>query len=362
MTEREAMELCLELARKGWGRVSPSPLVGAVLLKDGVMVGEGHYAEFGGSHSEVVALEIAGAKALGSTCVVNLEPCSHYGKTPPCTDALISAGVARVVIANLDPNPEAGGGRQVLADAGIDVEAGAMAEEAAALNAHFLWYHTRPSRPFVAVKLATSIDGYIADSAGDSKWISGSEARNWVQQLRAGFDAIAVGRKTASADNPALTVRGKITPRHQPRRLIFTRSGQIDANLKVLNTPSRGPAGVVNVGQTGLSEGDRGPDGHVQWSHAESLVGAFEDLRKQGVASVLCEGGASFAGELFRADLVDRMYWIQSPKWLGDGVRAFCGLSAGTLSEAKSWVVTERRTLGEDTLLVLDKELCLPAS
>ena len=206
------MELALELALGGWGRVSPNPLVGAVLLKDGAVVGRGHHREYGAPHAEIEAIS-ACEDPHGTTCVLNLEPCSHRGKTPPCTDALVMAGVRRVVFAVADPNPRAGGGSRRLRSHGIEVESGLLRDEAAALNAPFLWSQVRAYRPFVALKLATSMDGFVADASGNSQWITCESARAHAHWLRAGFDAIGVGRRTVDRDDPQLTARGPVAPR-----------------------------------------------------------------------------------------------------------------------------------------------------
>src|SRR5947208_6455427 len=207
--ERAAMERALDLARRGWGRVAPNPMVGAVILTGDSAVAEGYHAEYGGPHAEVVALEAAGERARGATLVLNLEPCAHHGKTPPCTDAILAAGVARVVAAIPDPDPQARGGAAVLRGRGVSVSIGLLAEAGAALNAPFLFAREQAERPFVALKLATSIDGRIADAAGSSRWVSGEAAREHVHWLRAGFDAIAVGGTTALRDDPQLTVRDR---------------------------------------------------------------------------------------------------------------------------------------------------------
>jgi diaminohydroxyphosphoribosylaminopyrimidine deaminase/5-amino-6-(5-phosphoribosylamino)uracil reductase len=178
------MERALALARRGWGRVAPNPLVGAVLLRDGEVIGEGYHAEYGESHAEVAALGDCPDPA-GATMVVSLEPCNHAGKTPPCTNAIVEAGVSRVVLPLRDPTPEAGGGANELREAGVEVDEGLMSEEAAALNAPFLWAQERPDRPFIALKVASSLDGLLADESGRSKWISGAEAREYARVGRA---------------------------------------------------------------------------------------------------------------------------------------------------------------------------------
>src|SRR5881398_2563783 len=220
--EQMAMERALDLARRGWGRVAPNPLVGAVVLAGDAVVAAGYHAEFGGPHAEVVALRAAGERARGATLVVNLEPCAHHGKTPPCTEAIIAAGVTRVVAAISDPDPDARGGAAALRAHGVTVSLGLLREAAAALNAPFLFAREQAERPFVALKLATSIDGRIADAAGSSQWVSGEAAREHVHWLRAGFDAIAVGGTTALRDDPQFTVRGPVTPRRPPVRVVTT--------------------------------------------------------------------------------------------------------------------------------------------
>src|SRR5712691_6114609 len=239
------MRRALELAWRGWGRVSPNPLVGAVVLRGDDVVAEGWHAEFGGPHAELNALHAADDKTRGSTLVVTLEPCAHHGKTPPCVDAIRAAGVRRVVAAIRDPDLDARGGIEILKRAGIETHVGLLAEEAAAQNAPFLATRLQTDRPFVALKLATSIDGRIADSGGSSQWISGPEARDYVHWLRAGFDAIAVGGTTALRDNPQLTVRGGITPRRPPVRVIFDRRAMLNPSVTLVSTAREVPTWVM---------------------------------------------------------------------------------------------------------------------
>ncbi len=359
MTERDAMRRALELALGGWGQVAPNPMVGAVLLRDGEVVGEGYHAHFGGVHAEVEALASC-EDPRGTTCVLNLEPCVHAAKTAPCTTALIDAGVSRVVYALADPNPEAAGGGARLRTAGIDVEAGLEHERAAALNAPFLWSHSRGDLPFVAVKVATSLDGFLADRDGCSKWISGEPARAWVQWLRAGYDAVAVGRNTAVTDDPALTVRGPVLPRIAPTRVVFGGAGDLPPNLTLLTTARETPT-MVFVSATETEPVRTALAGTGVTVHgADDLAKALRTLRGVGITSVLVEGGGAVVTALLEADLVDRVYWVQAPIWLGGGRRAFGDRRPRRLTDAAPWTVTERRALGSDTLLVLDRELCLP--
>jgi diaminohydroxyphosphoribosylaminopyrimidine deaminase/5-amino-6-(5-phosphoribosylamino)uracil reductase len=357
MTEREAMRRAMDLAVRGWGRVAPNPLVGAVLLRDGRIVGEGWHAEFGGPHAEAVALA-ACEDPTGTTCVVTLEPCAHHGKTPPCADALIAAGVARVVVALRDPTPDAGGGVEKLQAAGIDVAVGELATEAAALNAGFLCGALRPDRPWVAVKLATTLDGLIADAEGRSQWITGSDARDWVHWLRAGFDAIAVGRNTALADDPSLTARGSVTPRVPPARIVFAGTGDVPATLHCFARDAGGPAiAVVHPDVQAERERTLTPAG-VDVLAAPTPAKALRRLRARGIRTLLVEGGGRLVGALLDANLVDRVYRVTAPRWLGRGTPAWAARTGVRLEDAATWTVSERRTLGVDTLLVVDREPC----
>jgi diaminohydroxyphosphoribosylaminopyrimidine deaminase/5-amino-6-(5-phosphoribosylamino)uracil reductase len=356
MDEMEAMNLALDLAWRGWGRVHPNPLVGAVVLADRTVAGEGWHAEFGDRHAEPVALERAGERARGATLVVTVEPCTHHGKQPPCTDAIVRAGVRRVVAAMADPNPEASGGAARLGSLGLEVEVGVAREAAAAQNAIFLHRFRNSSRPFVALKLATSLDGRIADSSGHSRWISGEPARDYVHWLRAGFDAIGVGGRTVRLDDPGLTVRGVVTPRVPPRRVIFDAGADIDPGLTLVRTAAETPTTVMTAADARADRVDRLVAADVSVIRASSLDEGLRILRAEGVSSLLVEGGGRLAGTLLGLGLVDRYYWVQSPLWLGErGVPATAGLPSDPIARAERWTVVERRALGEDTLLVVDR-------
>jgi diaminohydroxyphosphoribosylaminopyrimidine deaminase/5-amino-6-(5-phosphoribosylamino)uracil reductase len=361
--EQAAMERALRLALRGWGRVAPNPLVGAVVLAGDRVVAEGYHAEYGGPHAEVVALEAAGTRARGATLVVNLEPCAHHGKTPPCTDAIARAGIARVVAAIRDPDPDAQGGAGVLRGRGVTVSIGGLAEAAAALNAPFLFARQQTERPFVALKLATSIDGRIADAAGSSRWVSGEAAREYVQWLRAGFDAIAVGGTTALRDNPQLTVRGAVTPRKPPVRVVFDRRAMLNQTADLVRTAPDVPTWVMASPDAPASSVALLEQSGVRVFRPNSLTDGLHMLREAGIESVLCEGGGALGARLFTDGLVDRLYWVQAPIWLGEAaVAAFPGVPAAPLVAAPRWVPVERRALGPDTLLVLDQRICLPGS
>ncbi|MGH7700562.1 MAG: bifunctional diaminohydroxyphosphoribosylaminopyrimidine deaminase/5-amino-6-(5-phosphoribosylamino)uracil reductase RibD [Gemmatimonadales bacterium] len=359
------MRRALDLARGGWGQVAPNPLVGAVVLaEDGrTAVGEGFHAAYGGPHAEVVALAAAGSRARGGTLVVTLEPCAHHGKTPPCTDAILAAGVPRVVAAIRDPDPEAAGGAQALRQAGVETAFGLLAEEAAALNAPFLFARRHVDRPFVALKLATSLDARIADAEGRSQWISGPEAREFVQWLRAGFDAIGVGGTTALRDDPQLTARGAVTPRRPPARVVFDRRAMLNPGVRLVQTAREVPTWVVASEEAPAPNVEILEANRVRVFRPTSLAHGLAMLREAGIHSLLCEGGGALGSKLLADGLVDRLYWVQSPVWLGDrAVPAFSGVPDHPLAEAPRWIPVERQNLGPDTLLVLDRELCLPGS
>jgi len=356
MDDREAMTRAVQLAWRGWGRVGANPLVGAVVLNKGVVVGEGWHAEFGGPHAEAVALQAAGARARGGDLVVTLEPCRHHGKTPPCVQAILTAGVRRVVFAAADVDPRARGGALLLKTADVGVEPGLLADEVHRQNALFFHRHAGRPRPFVAVKLAVSLDGRIADHARKSQWITGEEARAWVHWLRAGFDAIGVGLGTVRADDPSLTVRGEVTPLTPPVRVVFDKRAELPTSAAVLKT-------VRTVRTVVLT----GPDAPPQRLEALRKAGAgvesgadlaaqLRALKGRGIESLLVEGGGVLAGRLIAAGLVDRLYLLQAPILLGrDGVPAFGELAGERLDDVARWRVAGRRVLGVDALTVLDR-------
>ena len=350
------MARALELAGRGWGRVAPNPLVGAVIVRDGELVGEGWHTEYGRPHAEVEALRAAGEAAWGATAFVTLEPCSHHGKTPPCTGALLAAGIRRVVFAAADPNPKAAGGGEVLRAAGVEVLDGVMAEEARDQNAVFFHTHSPAGaeRPFVALKLALTLDGRIADHAGSSVWITGEEARNEVHRLRAGFDAVAVGSGTALADDPKLTVRGEVEPRVPPVRVVFDRRLRLPLESSLVTTAREVPvmvvAGTVPPAEHAAGLETRG----VRVLRAGNVHDGLRALRDAGIGSLFVEGGATLASEMLRAGVVDRLYLFYAPLFLGPGgLGAFAGLENADIARAHRWRRLDTRSFGADTLITL---------
>ncbi len=345
-----------ELALRGWGRTYPNPLVGAVVVRDGTEIGAGWHAEYGGPHAEVIALAAAGAPARGATLYVTLAPCTHQGKQPPCVDAILAAGIVRVVVATRDPNPAAAGGLELLRGNGIAVEVGVLAPQVARRNVRFLRQFTSPARPFVAIKLAVSMDGMIADAQGHSRWLSNESARAWVHWLRAGFGAIGLGARSAIADDARLTVRGDVQPRVAPTRVIFDRTGRLTAAHPVFTNAATVPV-VVVVG-VAAAEASRGA---LRNTGAEILVAdevsvALGRLAERGIDSVLVEGGGRLAGAMLAAGLVDRVYQIQCPVWLGAGTPAWIGLGTPAIESVKRWQVTDRFGLGDSGDVMIELE------
>jgi diaminohydroxyphosphoribosylaminopyrimidine deaminase/5-amino-6-(5-phosphoribosylamino)uracil reductase len=355
----EAMRRALELAERGWGRVAPNPLVGAVVVREGLVVGEGFHEEFGREHAEVVALRQAGDKADGATLFVNLEPCSHRGKTPACTTAIVDAGIRRVAVGARDPHPDAGGGVDELRRAGVEVTLGVLRKEASLLNAPFLWRHTT-GMPFVGLKLALSLDGRLSGSVGKRERVSGDEADAWVYRLRAGYDCLLVGSGTAMVDDPLLTVRGDVRPRRPPLRVVVDSDLELPLGSRLVTTSQEAPVLVFAAPEAVRKRGRALRDRGVAVAQAMRHRGGLElteilrGLADREVGSILVEGGGRMGSALLREGLVQRMYLVFAPVFLGEqGVPAFVDLPGGV---GGGWAVWDRRQLGEDTLLQLEAE------
>lgn len=350
------MARAVALAWRGWGHVGANPMVGAVVVRNGAMLAEAWHAAFGGPHAEARALEAAGRAARGATLVVSLEPCAHRGKTPPCVDAILEAGITRVVYGADDEDPRAKGGAARLRAAGLAVEGGLLGADVRAQNAAFFHRHRDASRPFVAVKLAVSLDGRIADGARRSQWITGAAAREWVHWLRAGFDAIGVALGTVVADDPRLTVRGAVVPLVAPLRVVFDSRAELPPTSILRRTATAAPTLVL--------AGHGAPPGHVTALKAAGVHVELADdppaqlraLRRRGVDNILVEGGGVLAGRLVAAGLVDRLFLITAPIILGhEGIPAFGALAGVRLADVERWRVAGRRELGADSLTVLDR-------
>lgn len=353
------MGRALELARRGLFTTDPNPRVGCVLVKGDEVVGEGWHQRAGEAHAEVNALEAAGERACGATAYVTLEPCSHHGKTPPCCEALIAAGVTRVVAAMEDPNPQvAGNGLHQLTEAGIEVASGLMSAEAEQLNPGFIKrMHT--GRPYLRSKLAMSLDGRTAMASGESKWITSSAAREDVQRLRARSSAIVTGIGTVLADDPSLTVRLDELgdDLRQPLRVVLDPHLSMPLEAKMLGLSGRTLIITAVAEDDPLTEGVREqlqakgaevvslPNGH----DTIDLVAALELLGQLEVNEVLLETGATLSGAVLRAGLVDELVIYMAPKLMGDGARGLFKLPGiDTMKQAIDLDIREMRAIGCD--------------
>lgn len=345
----------LVLARRGQGRVTPNPLVGAVVVRNGRVVGEGWHRRFGGAHAEVEALARAGRKARGATIYVTLEPCAHHGKTPPCTDAIRAAGVTRVVAAMRDPNPRvAGGGARKLARAGLGVRVGLLEAEARALNPGFVSAAER-GRAHVTLKLAASLDGCVATAGGDSRWITGPLARKEAHRLRAAHDGVVVGGRTVRTDDPELTVRH--VRGVDPARIVLDPRLESSPEARWLTRATARRIIVTTRRATAARRLRFAAAGAEVWDAPEdrrggvSLSWFVRRAASEGVLSLLVEGGGRLAGAFLSAGLVDRLALFTGPLLLGDGRRFSAGLRVPRVEGAPRIRVTRWKRLGDDALV-----------
>jgi diaminohydroxyphosphoribosylaminopyrimidine deaminase/5-amino-6-(5-phosphoribosylamino)uracil reductase len=353
VTEDERwMGLALSLGRRGWGRVWPNPAVGCVIVRDGRVIGRGWTADGGRPHAETRALAQAG-DARGATAYVTLEPCAHHGKTPPCAEALVARGVARVVIGTGDPDPRVSGrGIAILRDAGIDVIMGVREAEARSDLAGFLLRVTE-GRPLVTLKLAASLDGRIATASGESRWITGPEARAMVHLLRARHDAVMVGGGTARADDPLLTVRG-LGKRPQPVRVVLSRDLSLPLDGQLARTARDIPLWLVHGSGAATNSwealGARCLSVPTAFGGLD-LRAALGALAGQGLTRVFCEGGGQVAAGLLREGLVDELIVFQAGLALGAEGRPMLGvLALERLAEAPRLRPAEVRPVGNDMM------------
>jgi len=348
------MDLALALAARGQGTVDPNPMVGAVVVRDGRIAGLGWHVRPGEPHAEVHALRAAGDLAQGATLYVNLEPCAHHGRTPPCTDAIIAAGIRRVVAAIEDPNPQVRGqGFAQLRAAGIEVTVGVRAQEARRLNEVFLKY-AATGRPFVLLKAGVSLDGRIATRNGASRWITGPEARAAVHRLRAAYPAIMVGSGTALADDPELTARTEPPAARQPLRVVVDSRARLPVTARMLRAPGRTLVAVTRAapgarrraleqaGAEVVTLPDR--EGHVD------LEALLEELGRRGISGVLLEGGSTLNGAMLQLGLVDKVMFFIAPVLIGgrEAPGAIGGAGAASLADAPRLVDVAWAAYGAD--------------
>lgn len=355
--DQRFMALALTLGARGLGRVWPNPAVGCVIVKNGRIVGRGWTQPGGRPHAETVALKQAGISAKGSTAYVSLEPCSHHGKTAPCSEALISAGISRVVVATTDPDPRVnGGGLKLLRDAGITVVTGILEPQARAANAGFIKRITT-GLPFLSLKLASSFDGRIATASGESQWITGVQARRMVHAMRASHDGVLVGGGTARTDDPLLTVRGLGMPQ-QPVRIVMSSQIDLPLNGQLARTAKEIPIWICHakdadpsltdawksLGATLLSC-DTGFDRQIDPTLALGALGG------QGLTRIFCEGGGALAASLLTAGLVDELVGFTAGIGLGSEARPALGPTGlERLADAPRFRLVESRAAGGDLM------------
>ncbi len=340
-THEDFMQHTIRLALRGTGKVSPNPRVGCTIVKDGHIIGEGWHREFGGPHAEVDALNRCTEDPKGAIAYVNLEPCAHIGKTPPCAPLLIQKGISTVVIAMQDPNPlVAGKGIALLREAGIEVIEDICREEAFWMNRFFV-KHILTGMPYIIGKIAQSLDGCIGTSTGESQWITCEESRHEVHRMRGEIDAVMIGRGTAEADNPSLTVHSM--PGRNPMRIILDTKCQLSTSLQVFTDEFRGLT-LYCHGE------DQEHSDHVKQLHDQGintmscmlgqsgkidLPMLFSNLSKQfGIASILIEGGGIMMQEVIERQLLDEMHFFIAPILIGQGIKSFGGYSAENLETA----------------------------
>jgi diaminohydroxyphosphoribosylaminopyrimidine deaminase/5-amino-6-(5-phosphoribosylamino)uracil reductase len=364
-TDKLHLTRAVELARNGTGAVRPNPVVGAVIVRDGEILGEGWHREYGGAHAEVNAIEACGMEDLtGATLYVSLEPCCHEGKTPPCTEAILQAGIRRVVVASDDPTEKASGrGLGILRDEGVEVlvAGGEVAASARLLNQAFR-KHARVGRPWVLFKSAMTLDGKVATRTGDSQWISGEDSRGLAHRWRAAVDAVVVGIGTALADDPQLTARPDglaAEPGDQPRRVVFDSLARIPPNSRLLAAAAEIPLTVVVSRAAARADTDALEAAGVQVLVATGeneparVRSGLDQLGALGVASILLEGGPHLAGAFLDAGEIDEIRLFLAPLLLGGSAARdpLEGEGVERISEALRALTMSCESVGEDLLI-----------
>lgn len=355
------MRLALRLATKGRGLTNPNPMVGAVLVKDGKIVGRGYHRQAGQAHAEILALQEAGEKARGATLYLNLEPCAHFGRTPPCTEAILKAGIKRVVAGMIDPNPLVSGrGVSRLRRAKVQVDVGLLAEECRQLNAPFVKYITT-GRPLITLKVAESIDGKVATNLGEARWISSAKSREYVHKLRQNVDAIMIGIGTVLKDDPLLTVRlPSLKKPRQPWRVIVDSNLRIPLRSQIVRTAKHYPTLVATTNSAPLHQIKKLEKANVKVliipkdrQGRVNLVALMKKLTKRGILSVLLEGGPTLNASALQEKLVDRFLFLIAPKIIG-GAKAPGAIGGQGISKLRDAIPVKNlrvRKLGLDLLV-----------
>lgn len=359
MNHEHYMRMALDLAFKGAGYVSPNPMVGAVVVKDGGVVGQGYHQAVGGPHAEVNAIDDAGDQAFEATLYVTLEPCNHQGRTPPCTQKIIDAGIRQVIVAMADPNPNvAGGGNVYLQSKGVDVTCGICEQEAVRLNESFIKY-IRTGRPFVVLKMAATLDGRIATRTGHARWVTGPQAREFVHQLRHNMDGIMVGVGTAKADDPELTCRIESGQAVDPIRVVLDTHLSLSPTARMLNQSSSAKTIIVCA-----PDAEKQKKANLQNRGAKILEVSLEhgridlkmlmdQLGDQGITSLLIEGGAQVAASILQAGVADKVHFFYAPKIMGgeDGIPMFAGQGPDKMDQCLSVKEAHVSRMGHDILV-----------
>lgn len=359
--DRGHLQRALEIGRRGWGRVHPNPAVGCVLVKDGVVVGEGWHEEWGGPHAEINALRESGGRARGATAYVSLEPCNHFGRTPPCSQALVEAGITRVVYGAADPGEDSSGGALTIRAHGIEVVGPVFSREEARRENPAFFHNQEEGSTYLAVKLAQTLDGKIAEGPGQRTAITGPEARQETHRLRAGFSGIMVGFNTLLVDDPLLTVREDVPFRAQPARIVLDTHGRTPLTANLFKTVEEAPVLIITGNHLAPEVGARFRDlgatvqGVDPVEAGISLEQVLEVCWALGIHSVLCEGGGRLASELMLTGLARRLFLFVAPFVLGsNGVQAFPGLTSR--NEWEGWSpIDDGKRLGRDVMITYDR-------
>ena len=362
MSDESYIQLAIEIAKKGIGKVSPNPLVGAVIIKNERIIGAGYHEKFGEAHAEINAINSARESLEGSTLYINLEPCSHFGKTPPCVDKIIESKIKRVVIGTLDMNPiTSGKGVKKLKSAGIEVKVGVLDKECVKLNKAFFKYITK-KMPYVSIKAAQTIDGKIADLNGASKWISCTQSRKYVHNLRAGYDAVLVGAGTVKKDNPSLTVR--LVEGRNPKRIILDTGLNLKTTYRIFSRNSDKNLIVVTSknSQSKIRKTNTLRQLGVQLVYAKEnesgqldLKSVLEELAKVQISSILVEGGSELITSFISQKLYDDIFLFISPRMLGEGKPVTGNLGIRSIHKALQFNIENYTKIGDDLLLELKK-------
>jgi diaminohydroxyphosphoribosylaminopyrimidine deaminase/5-amino-6-(5-phosphoribosylamino)uracil reductase len=351
--DKRYMALAINLAKKNIGLTLSNPCVGCVIVKDNTIIATGITSETGIPHGEIVAISKAKENSKDATLYVTLEPCSHFGKTPPCVNSIIQSGISRVVIATIDPDLRVNGlGIKKLQEAGIEVVIGVLKKEAQDLNCGFFYAKTL-GRPFITLKLATSFDGKIADKSSNDKWISNEKSRLYAHYLRAKNDAILVGANTVRTDNPTLTCRIEGLEKYSLKRIILSSKLDINLNSKIIQTAQAIPTFIA----TNNFETKKFTDLGIEIINFKNLNNFVKKLPKLGINNLLVEGGSVVATEFLKAGLVDRLIWIKAPNIIGeDGIPALQGFDISKITGDFNFQITKTKTFDKDILTEFSKK------